>query len=240
MVRSFHFSQMNKVLDGFDEPILYDWLRLKDALYLRFELWDDFVSDTKYHVVYRVVFHSDNYHDIHNEFHMPSERRNVVHVYHLYKTKLFKDPYTSRCIDYRNPLETQDSFFHCMIKFQLSEYKKIPMDMTIPTHYNATRMTSDYKIRNKCHERYNMRPLCDDTFYDQRAIRSSQIFRTIGFLPPLGQTINEFFPKTSLFDLSILICDVFGLWLGISLCFVLKKVVQLTDCSHRKDFLVGH
>lgn len=68
-------------------------------------------------------------------------------------------------------------------------------------------------------DKNSSRPKCDDTFYTIRTEMTGEEGK-IEFEPPDEQKLSEFHPKTSSFDLSILICDVFGL--GISLSFILK------------------
>ena len=46
-------------------------------------------------------------------------------------------------------------------------------------------------------------------------------------------------PKTTILDLIILIGEVFGLWLGISIFFILEKIISYTKCVNFDDFLVA-
>lgn len=56
---------------------------------------------------------------------------------------------------------------------------------------------------------------------------------------PIQRTSCICVPKTSPLDLTILIADVFSLRLGISIFFVLEKIISYTKCVNFDDFLVA-
>lgn len=145
--------------------------------------------------------------------------------YKYVDTTLLKDPYSSRCIDYNEYKETK--FMTCLIQNHIMKYGKVPNDIPIPVEYNETRMKTDPVVRNKCNQLFQrQRPYCHDTYYEERPVESNviRLLRIVWVVPPNERIINQFHAKSSLFDLFILICDVFGLWLGISLFVILDNL----------------
>ena len=101
-------------------------------------------------------------------------------------------------------------------------------------------MVGDPKINAYCMKRYGGRPYCESTDYDTQLLNRSPLHQgDILIRPPSKQTICIFSPKATLLDLTILIADVFGLWLGLSIGFLLDKIKPCTRCTSFDDFLVN-
>lgn len=83
----------------------------------------------------------------------------------IYRTKLFKSPYSSRCVDYVNPLAAKHSFPSCMFRIHMKQYQKYPWDIPIPTTSNISRMVLDRKIADVCHQTYGSIRMCSQTYY---------------------------------------------------------------------------
>lgn len=158
----------------------------------------------------------------------PADRFAII-KHESYQTKLLKDPYTSQCVDYVDPLKEENSYLSCMINEHMNLRNEIPNSIPIPIHYNVGRMDDDSDIKMKFYDLHYYRPICDDTYYQIFMDRDDESSDGLLFQPPKAETTCQFLPKSSLFDLFILTCGVIGLWLGISLYFILKEIVSPTE-----------
>ena len=158
----------------------------------------------------------------------------------IIKASLLKYPYQTKFMDYIDPYSDSNSLLNCKLKGHISKYGKIPFNIAVPlSSFNHSRMHRDPEIYNSCLKQYEKKLYCESTVYDTKISYKSRLQGgDILIRPPTQETKCIFLPKTSLLDLSILIADVFGLWLGISLGIILSIIKSYTYCINFDDFLI--
>lgn len=196
---------------------------------------------TKHTPLTTVILHTDNYIDIKQD-RIALITKDAVLEPEVYRRKLLKHPYSTDCINYGDPIITKNSWFNCIVDRHIKEYGSIPSELTVPTKFNKTRGLMYLHIQNECTDKCLPRPACEKTSYELNKIQRvpKYNFADIIILLPKFEKSSEMFPKTTFFDLTILLADVFGLWLGIGLLLILKIINSLTTCQNIDDFLVGH
>ena len=106
-------------------------------------------TSTEDSAIHSFVFHHHRYHRLDVK-----DRTIILFGFRLQsklqKSILLKHPYSSKCIEYSDPLTT-DSYESCMIKNHIQMYDMIPYSITVPTTYNYSRMPPDDEIVTKCH-----------------------------------------------------------------------------------------
>ena len=188
-----------------------------------------------------VYFHSNNYH--HESVIKGHNFLKSTVSTELSRTNLLKYPYSTNCVNYVDPLTTiNKTYFSCVINHHRKKYGKVPFDLTIPDNLSDLRMKLDESILEMCHEMYKSNPDCESVDYIRtfhtRTFRIGQGDVLIQL--PVSETSCVYVPKENLFDLIILIADVFALWLGISFSLILSMSINLTKCKDINDFLIGH
>lgn len=166
--------------------------------------------------------------------------RNQTVKTRIHNSKLLKFPYSSQCIDYMDMLSTPNSFYGCMTNRHITKYNKLPSDLSLPISMNHSRIPTDPEILKLCHKMHNTRPFCTTTDYQPFFEQMNGKYVDFRLGTPLEQTSCEFSAKMSFEELTILVLDTIGLWLGISLILLLKKFKNLCCAPGKKlpEFLV--
>ena len=158
----------------------------------------------------------------------------------IHNSKLLKFPYSSQCIDYMDMLSTPNSFYGCMTNRHIASYNKLPSGLSLPISMNHSRIPTDPEILKLCHKMHNTKPFCTTTDYQPSYEKMSGKYVDFRLGAPLEQTSCEFSAKMSFENLTILVLDTIGLWLGISLIFLLDKFNNLCYVPGKKlsEFLI--
>lgn len=155
------------------------------------------------------------------------------------KAKLLKHPYSSKCIDY-----TIDPVTECTMNMHYSEYSKYPNDLEFYSSKNISRMVPDQSIKIRCYNDFMEIRKCVSISYKSMVRMKVSKSNQIDIAVPEQETSCEFSPKSTIYDLIILIGDVIGLWLGISFGLIVNKIYRMSEicCNTRtkEEFLINH
>ena len=200
--------------------------------YVNFLFKVDFIRSLKTHYsknplspsLRKIMLHSHSYESSTSNGIGPLSVMDQV-GFKIYRALLLKHPYSSQCIDYSDPLEKKDTLYNCIYTNHVSLYRRIPNTLIVPAISNYSRMMPDKNIIDYCYKLYGGRRYCESTEYRPIIFGGNKYRdRAATVKPPYDQTLCKFSPKTSFLDLTILIADTLGLWLGISLIFLMNKL----------------
>lgn len=144
-----------------------------------------------------------------------------------HRTILLPTPYSSRCIRYKSA----SLYDECIANTHHEKYTKYPNNIVIANR-NISTMEQDKNIVKYCSNRYGNMHNCESIKYSMRHYYKKIPSSSLDFLFPKQETSCIFIPKMVFYDLIILLFDALGLWLGISLIFIIQK---MESCSKTKN-----
>lgn len=211
------------------QPIKYNphKLQVKDS-FIRLVFKHD-LSIRNVRSLFHLILHSGKYYEIQIDEPEFDPAQSTL-CYDLTVTKLLPAPYPSDCINYADPIEDNHTWFKCIINSYPN--KTLPFYLTLPASFTTSRtLVDDSNIRKKCIQKFKSKPDCEFTYYKSEFTDRLQIYDKWDIVVdvPDEEIDCRFIPKTTLLDLMIFLVDALGIWIGINVYSLLKKLISPSE-----------